>query len=283
MELKGLKKLYGLDALITESKSDKLFYKEGIYHLAIHSLQSGKYQPRSEMDESSLKELASSIQSQGILLPLIVRLDEEKYEIIAGERRWRAAKMLGLETVPAVIRNVTDDTALAFALIENIQRESLNSMDEALAFIRLRDQFSMTHEEIAERVGRSRSAVTNLMRLFGLSEEVKQLLQSKRIEMGHARALLSLSEQQQRLIAQEIVEKRLSVRDTEKLVKKNKNSVFISKNDPYHEKIIVWEKLLSDQLSTKVRINLNHQGNGKVIIHVNSVDKIDWLIRMTNI
>lgn len=280
MELKGLKSLHGLDDLLAESKLAKPPTNESIYNLSIDNLQSGKYQPRSEMDESSLQELAASIQSQGIILPLIVRhLNGDKYEIIAGERRWRAAKMAGLQIVPAIIRDIPDETALAFALIENIQRESLNPMDEALAFARLKDDFSMTHEEIATRVGRSRSSVSNLLRLLGLCDEVKDFLRARKLEMGHARALLSLAFVDQRRLAEQIVEKSLSVREAEKLVQRSRDSILTpysaNKSD---ERVSAWENSLSKLLSAKVKINLNANGDGKVVVYVHSADEIDWLL-----
>lgn len=286
MELKGLKGLQGLDTLLAESKSEELTSKESIFHLSLNSLQPGKYQPRTDLDESSLQELAASIQSQGIILPLIVRglndirgLNDNSYEIIAGERRWRAARMAGLETVPAIIRNIPDETALAFALIENIQRESLNPIDEALAFSRLKDDFSMTHEEIAERVGRSRSAVTNLMRLLGLREEVKNLLRARKMEMGHARALISLDHDNQLIAADKIMRNGLSVREAEKLVQKilQPNSHIFCGNIK-DERISVWENQLSNLLSSKAKISLGKNGDGKVVLYINSPDEIEWLI-----
>lgn len=280
MELKGLKGLHALDTLLAESKSEELPTQESIFNLSLHSLQPGKYQPRTDLDENSLSDLASSIQAQGIILPLIVRsLNGGHYEIIAGERRWRAARMIGLKTVPVIIRNIPDETALAFAIIENIQRESLNPIDEALAFQRLKDDFLMTHEEIAERVGRSRSAVTNLMRLLGLSEEIKALLKTRKLEMGHARALISLEHDNQIVIANKIVQYGLSVRETEKLVQKRFQSsvLYTNAND---ERVSIWENQLSNLLFSKVKIKFDKNGKGKITFNINSTDKIEWLIEI---
>ena len=282
MELKGLKRLQGLDTLLAESKTNELSSEERIFNLSVDVLQTGKYQPRTQLDEESLAELAASIQSQGILLPLIVRrMSSDRYEIIAGERRWRAAKLVGLKVIPAIIRDIPDETALAFALIENIQREALNPIDEALAFARLKEDFFMTHEEISERVGRSRSSVTNLMRLLGLEEQVKELLKARKFEMGHARALLSLEAKDQLEIAQQIVEDGLSVRETEKRVQRMRQpSSQPNKKTPYDDKIDEWEQSLGSLLSTKVKINLSKKGDGRVVIQVHSPSDIVALIEM---
>jgi ParB family chromosome partitioning protein len=280
MELKGLKRLQGLDTLLAESKANELTSEERIFNLAVDVLQTGKYQPRTQLDENSLAELAASIKAQGIILPLIVRrMSPDRYEIIAGERRWRAAKLAGLEAIPAIIRDIPDETALAFALIENIQRESLNPIDEALAFARLKEDFFMTHEEISERVGRSRSSVTNLLRLLGLEEEVKRLLKARKFEMGHARALLSLEAKDQLAIAQQIVQNGLSVRETEKRVQKMRQPLSLKiKTSAYESKINGWEKTLERLLSVKVKINLGSQGDGRVVIHIHSPAEIEQLI-----
>jgi ParB family chromosome partitioning protein len=279
-ELKGLRNLQGLDSLIAQSKSAE-FSKETYFNLPVGLLISGKYQPRTDIDQNDLNELVSSIKSQGILLPLIVRkINEEKFEIIAGERRWRAAKLVGLSTVPAIIREVSDETALAFALIENLQREGLNPIDEALAFSRLRDEFSLTHEEISERVGRSRSAVTNLIRLLVLNDFVKDMLRAGKIEMGHARALLSLDEKNQQEIAQLVINKNLSVRETEKLVQdyKSQPHMQIPNENKYGDQVKNWEQRLTEKLSANVKVMLNSKGEGRVVIRVHSPDEIEWII-----
>ncbi len=284
VELKGLKGLLGLDSLIQDSKDDS--QKQTISRLSVDILSSGKYQPRTEIDDQSILELAASIKSQGIIQPLIVRnIDKDQFEIIAGERRWRAAIIAGLQYVPAIVRNVTDETALAFALIENIQRQALNPIDEAFALIRLKEEFSMTHEQIAERVGRSRSAVTNLIRLLTLQEEVRDLLKVGKIEMGHARALLALDTNLQLMAAETIILKRMSVRETEKMVHKIKSAPTINpcpKDNPLDEKVHGWINELTQRLSSNVKIHLNSKGEGKIIIQVNSPDEIEWLIEKIN-
>jgi len=285
VELIGLKGLQGLDDLLVETKSEKLPAKETIFNLSIDVLQSGKYQPRSHIDDAALHELASSIRSQGIILPLVVRsLAVNQYEIIAGERRWRAAKIAGLKHVPVVIRDVPDETALAFALIENIQREALNPIEEALAFARLKNDFLMTHDEIAERVGRSRSAVTNLMRLLGLHDEVKALVRVRIIEMGHARALLGLNEHDQKAFAEKIVEKKLSVRDTERMVKKNKRSNINQSVDHGNldDRISAWERLFYELFSLPVQIQPSKVGGYKIIIQSHSADDIERILKTIN-
>jgi len=280
LELKGLKGLHSLDKLLHDSKEG--LPRQNLTNLSVDALTPGKYQPRTDFDEASLAELATSIKADGIIQPLIVRsLQAGRYEIIAGERRWRAAKLAGLQEVPAIIRTVSDETALAFALIENIQRENLNPIDEAVSLVRLKDEFAMTHEDIATRVGRSRSAVTNLMRLLSLHDEVKELLRMRKIEMGHARALLALPEDQQIVLAQKIVENELSVREAEKLVQKTKTSQQTHSERPSHvsnELLSTWMRTLSDQLSTKVKINFNGKGEGRVVIHVDSPQEVEWLI-----
>lgn len=280
VELKGLTGLKGLDSLLVTVKAEDLS-KENFFNIPLDRLVSGKYQPRTEMDEESLEDLVASIQAQGIILPLIVRRQSSgQFEIIAGERRWRAAKLANLKTVPAIIRDVSDNTALAFALIENIQREDLNPMDEALAFMRLKDEFSMTHEEVAERVGKSRSAVTNLLRLLLLHDEVKDLLRSGKIEMGHARALLVLDQPAQLEVAQKIVCQHLSVRETEKLVQRLKLPIHRPLVEEYEFKdnITQWEKALTAKLSSPVKVTLNSKGEGRVIINVHSPEEVEWLI-----
>lgn len=279
LELKGLRNLSGLDDLLAESKAGE-FAKENIFHLPIDLLVSGKYQPRTIIDDESIQELAASIKSQGIILPLIVRrLDAKKFEIVAGERRWRAATVAQLKTVPAIIRDIPDQTACAFALIENIQRESLNAIDEAVAFERLITEFFLTHEEIAERVGRSRPTVTNLIRLLSLDEKVKDLLRNRKLEMGHARALLALTAEKQREVAKKIINKSLSVRETEKLVQNIKSTkISLPAENHFKDQIVEWEHALSKKLSSAVKIKLNTEGEGKVIISIKSPDEIIWLI-----
>lgn len=280
LELKGFKGLRDLESLISVSKQDKTI-SQNLEYLAIDLLQSGKYQPRKEFADESLLELADSIKAQGIIQPLIVRqIETNRYEIIAGERRWRAAKKAELTEVPAIIRNVEDNTALAFALIENIQREDLNPIEKAYALSQLRDEFSMSHAAIAETVGQSRVAVTNILRLLSLEETVKILLQSGKLDMGHARALLTLEPEQQLMLAQKIIEKGLTVRDAEKLVGNIRSPKKASREEVggYHYDTSPWVNELSKKISSKVDIKLNAKGTGKIIIQVNSPDEIDWLI-----
>lgn len=287
VELRGLKGLQGLDldGLLHDSK--KQIPTHQISNLPLDVLTSGKYQPRTEINDESLFDLAASIKAQGIIQPLIVRnISAGQYEIIAGERRWRAAKIAGLLDVPAIIRNVTDETALAFALIENIQRESLNPIDEAASLVRLKDEFSMTHEEIAERVGRSRSAVTNLMRLLSLHQDVQGWLRINKIEMGHARALLSLDLQMQLKVAQRVIEKGMSVRDIEKVVQSIIKSPHRTQEfmpGKFDVKISDWTRALSKKLSSNVKIHLNAKGEGKITINVQSPEEIEWLIEAIKI
>jgi len=208
----------GLDALLSGGKSEK---DEVMRELNVTLLKPGKYQPRTHMDETSLNELATSIKAQGVMQPILVRqLADSSYEIIAGERRWRAAQLAGLSHVPVLVRSVPDNAALAMALIENIQRENLNPLEEAVGIQRLIDEFKMTHQVAADAVGRSRSAASNLLRLLKLPRAVQNMLMENKLDMGHARALLPLEGVQQILLANKIVLDQLSVRDAEKLVQK---------------------------------------------------------------
>ena len=278
LELKGLMGLRQLDTLLSNANSTTQF-KENVLNLSIDSLKPGRYQPRTTINTEELKELANSIRAQGIILPLIVRkLDEKRFEIIAGERRWRAAQLVGLGTVPVIVRDISDDTAVAFGLIENIQRESLNPIDEATAFLRLKEQFCMTHEEIAERIGRSRSSITNSLRLLMLPSLVKDLVQSRKLEMGHARALLALEESSQFEIAQEIISKKLSVRETERFIKNFKKPLKNINNCNLTEKVLQWENFFTNKFLLPVKILVNSEGKGKIIIQVQSIKKINQLI-----
>ena len=279
IELKGLKGLRQLESLVTESKSADPTV-EHLQHLPLDTLTPGKYQPRKRINDSVLNELADSIKVHGIIQPLIVRkLNENQYEIVAGERRWRAAKLAGLSKVPAVIRDVDDNTTLALALIENLQRENLNPIEEAAAFARLKNEFLMTHSQIAEIVGRSRASITNVLRLITLSDHVKILLQDNVIDMGHARALLTLEKDQQVLVAEKIVRNGLTVRAAEKLVKAIKfPKIKFPKKSLTNEREKQWISILNEKLSSRVSIKLSDDGIGKLIIHVNSVDELDWLV-----
>ncbi len=252
--------------------------------LPIDVLQRGRYQPRHEIDPVALQELADSIKAQGVVQPIVVRPISEpgKYEIIAGERRWRACQLAGIHEIPTVIRDVPDQTAMAMALIENIQREDLNPIDESMALQRLIDEFGLTQQETGDAVGRSRSAVTNLLRLLSLNTEVKTMLEKGELEMGHARALLAIEGGKQTLIAREVVKKGLSVRDTEKLVRKENEPDTKSGSqkatgqvDPNVEQL---QSTLSEKFGAKVQIQYNSKGKGKLIVEYNSFDELDGII-----
>lgn len=283
LELKGLKLLRALD---NSFKDEESILRESITYLAVELLSNGKYQPRKQFDESILEELANSIKIQGIIQPLIVRkTTEERYEIIAGERRWRAAKKAGLTHVPAIIRNIDDNVALAFSLIENIQRENLNPIEEAFALNRFREEFQMTHEDIAQMIGRSRVSITNSLRLLSLEPRVIEMLSEGKIDMGHARALLKLSPEQQYEVACAVYEKQLNVRYTEALANRLKSSGRHNKTmsvAKLHDKCEEWSSCLSQQFTTNVSVKINAEGKGKVVIEVNSASEVDWLIKLIN-
>ncbi|MCG3864388.1 MULTISPECIES: ParB/RepB/Spo0J family partition protein [unclassified Photobacterium] len=249
--------------------------------LAIERLQSGQYQPRKSVADDTLAELAESIRAQGIIQPIVVRrLVDQGFEIIAGERRWQAAKIAGLTTVPCLVKIVDDRATIAIALIENIQREDLNAIEEAVALARLQQEFSLTHQQIAEAVGKSRAAVSNLLRLNQLSEPVKQLVEQKKLEMGHARALLSLDEVQQLATAQKIVNNLLTVREAEKLVKTLLNPSIPKVPVPQSEHVALLQNRLTEQLGTKVAINQTKSGKGKIVINFDQQDKLEQILAM---
>lgn len=248
--------------------------------LPVEWLQRGRYQPRRDMDQEKLEELAASIRSQGVMQPIVVRaVGHEKYEIIAGERRWRAAQLAGLDSIPAVIREVPDEAAIAMALIENLQREDLNPMDEAIALANLKDEFNLTHQEVADAVGKNRTTVTNLLRLMTLEEDVRTLLEHGDIEMGHARALLALEKRDQVEAARQVVAKGLSVRQTEELVR-NFSQIKAKKPEPKREDPNVKQLLtdLSDKLGAPVQIAQGKGGKGKLVISYNSLDELDGIL-----
>jgi ParB family transcriptional regulator, chromosome partitioning protein len=251
-------------------------------------LQRGKYQPRVDMRAETLTELADSIKSQGLVQPILVRPvggripgESQRYEIIAGERRWRAAQMAGLTEIPAVIRDVPDEAAVSMALIENIQREDLNPLEEAGALLRLTQEFGLTHQAAADAVGRSRAAVSNLLRLMELADEVKELLEQRRIEMGHARALLGLTSRRQQIeVAGLVAKKALSVRDTEALVRRIMNppssaSEGVKAVDPDIQRL---ERELADKLGAKVMFQHNASGKGKLVVTYNSLDELEGIL-----
>lgn len=249
--------------------------------LEVDQLQVGKYQPRRDMSIDALDELASSIKVQGILQPIVVReTGHQKYEIIAGERRWRAAKIVGLKNVPCLLKNVDDNAAIAIALIENIQRENLNAMEEAIAYKRLLEEFELTHNEVAKAVGKSRTTVSNLLRLNNLNQAVKLFIEQGDIEMGHARALLALTEGRQLELAKVVIAKQLSVRDTEKLVKKENTPKPESKINKVDDKLVAIEGQLTEKLGTSVSLSQGKNGKGKLVINFKENDKLQEILAL---
>jgi ParB family chromosome partitioning protein len=246
--------------------------------LPLDVIRPGRYQPRSVFDEEKLEELASSIRAQGVVQPIVVRsAGDGEFELIAGERRWRAAQLAEIADIPALVRDVTDEVAVAMSLIENIQREDLNPLEEATALRRLIDEFQMTHQEAADAVGRSRAAVSNLLRLLELVQEVKDMVDVRAIEMGHARALLSLDEELQVQAAREVINKRLSVRATETLVRRllhPKKSVE-RRVDP---DILRLQNHLGEALGARVKIQHQASGKGKLVISYNNADEFDGIL-----
>ncbi len=275
----------GLNALLGESAggaASETSEPEGTYReLAVELLQPGKYQPRSGMDEGKLTELADSIAAQGMVQPIVVRsVGAGKYEIIAGERRWRAAQLAGLAEVPVLVREVSDQATVAMALIENIQREDLNPLEESAALKRLIEEFELTHEAAARAVGRSRAAVSNLLRLQELEPAVKKLVESGSLEMGHARALLGLTGAEQAQAARQVALKGLSVRETEALVKRwLKGDSGASKpavaKDPNIQQL---ETDLGDRLAAKVQLKHSASGKGQLVVNYNSLDELDGIL-----
>ena len=280
MKLKGLGR--GLDALLAGNETQN---REQQRSLLVANLQPGKYQPRTQMDGASLEELAASIRAQGLMQPILVRpiggsLGEDRFEIVAGERRWRAAQMAGLGEVPALIREIPDESALAMALIENIQRENLNPLEEAQGLQRLIDEFSMTHQEAADAVGRSRPAASNLLRLLQLVAPVQDLLMRGDIDMGHARALLPLSGAVQIQLAQRVVQKGLSVRDTERLVQHAlKPPKPVQANKPDRDVLRLQEEL-SDTLGANVEIRTTKKGAGSIKIDFGNLDQLEGILQV---
>jgi len=261
---------------------------DGLKNLPVEHLQRGQYQPRVDMRQDSLEELAESIKAQGVVQPIVARPISKKdgvqrYEIIAGERRWRAAQMAGLADIPAVIRDVSDESAIAMALIENIQREDLNPLEEARALDRLIREFDLTHAEAAKAVGRSRASVSNLLRLQDLSDKVKPMLEDRQIEMGHARALLAISNATQQFdAARRVVKNSLSVRETEKLIRRildGGNSKPARKTPAQNADIRRLEIEVSEKLGAKVKVDHTAKGAGQIIIQYNSLDELDGILK----
>ncbi|MAZ90160.1 MAG: chromosome partitioning protein ParB [Cellvibrionaceae bacterium] len=248
--------------------------------LPVEFIQRGKYQPRKDMHPEALEELAESIKAQGVMQPIVVRpISSDKYEIIAGERRWRATQLAGLDSIPCVVRDVPDEAAIAMALIENIQREDLNPMEEAVALKRLQDEFELTHAEVAQAVGKSRTTVTNLLRLMALSEDVKTMLEHGDLEMGHARSMLSLDAAEQRDVAKQVVAKGLSVRQTEALVRKIQQGApqIVVAQKPSSD-VLKLEESLSEKVGVPVSISHSAKGKGKLVLSYNSLDELDGIL-----
>ncbi|WP_288108398.1 ParB/RepB/Spo0J family partition protein [Limnobacter sp.] len=272
----------GLEALLGPSASEGESQTTGeqVLTVPLEKLQAGKYQPRSRMDETSLLELAESIKSQGIMQPILVRpVGSGRYEIIAGERRFRASKMAGLGEVPVLVRAVPDESALAMALIENIQREDLNPLEEAQGVQRLIKEFNLTHDDAAQAIGRSRSTTSNLLRLLNLVDSVQTMLLAGDIEMGHARALLSLTAAEQIACANEVVNRRLSVRETEKLVADwMKEGERLVPKSPQNADVRRLEESLADWIACGVQLKANPSGKGSLTLKFSNLDELDGIL-----
>ncbi|MFR0673864.1 ParB/RepB/Spo0J family partition protein [Enterobacterales bacterium AW_CKDN230030176-1A_HGKHYDSX7] len=276
----------GLDALLSgpsisalEEQAVKVDRKE-LQHLPVDLIQRGKYQPRRDMDPQALEELAHSIRAHGVMQPIVVRpIDDERYEIIAGERRWRATQQAGLDTIPAMVRVLPDEAAIAMALIENIQREDLNPLEEAMALQRLQQEFELTQQQVADAVGKSRVTIANLLRLISLPEAIKTMLAHGDLEMGHARALLGLGEDRQVEGARHVVARGLTVRQTEALVRQwlsdKPEAVEAPKPDPDISRL---EQRLAERLGSAVQIKHGQKGKGQLVIRYNSLDELQGVL-----
>ena len=272
----------GLDALLS-GDMESISSGDALRMLNISQMQPGKFQPRSYMDDAALQTLADSIKTQGIMQPILVReISSDKYEIIAGERRWRASQIAGLDEVPVLVRDIADESALAMALIENIQRENLNPLEEAQGIKRLIDEFGMTHEKAADAVGRSRVAVSNILRLLTLSHPVQEMLLQNKLDMGHARALIGLDAAQQILLANKIVKLKLSVREVEALAKQQQTptqgSTKVKQKISTNQDVACLQDTLSDKLGAKVSIAAKANGAGVLKISYSNLDQLDDII-----
>ena len=286
---KGLEALLGSgvsqlkEAVSVTAKDDVLSTSDPEFqHLAVDVIQRGRYQPRTTFKPEALQELADSIKAQGVVQPIVVRplqATPGQYELVAGERRWRAAQLAGLHEIPAVIRDISDQEAMAVALIENIQRQELNPIEEAKALVRLVEEFGLTHQEAADAVGRSRASVSNLLRLLSLETDVRHMLEDGQIEMGHARAILGLEAKKQLQAAKEVAKKGLSVRETEQLVRRltapKSEKPEKAGLDPDTRKL---QESLSEKLGAKVVFQHSSKGKGKMLIHYNSIDELDGIL-----
>jgi len=277
----------GLTALLINNKdrsNDEVAAAQDniLKELPLEVIQRGKYQPRRDMDPEALEDLARSIRQQGVMQPIVVRsVGGDNYEIIAGERRWRASQLAGIDKIPVIIRDVPDEAAIAMSLIENIQRENLNPVEEAMALQRLQNEFDLTQAQVAEAVGKSRSTITNLLRLLALAEDVRTMLERGDVDMGHARSLLSLKENQQSDTARVIVDKGLSVRQTEALVRRIQSTQETGKQAS-KPAIDADVKRLQDELAARlgsvVKIDYDQKGKGKLVIRYNSLDELDGIL-----
>lgn len=284
---RGLASGRGLDALLGTIQKEKLQLEVQqldhgqLQYIDVALLQRGAFQPRRSIDEDELQQLTLSIEQHGVMQPIVIRKIENQavpYEIIAGERRWRAAQRAGLTQVPAIVRDLNDQVAMALALIENIQRQDLNPMDQALALQRFHDEFGLSHQEIADTVGKARTTVSNLLRLLSLAEPVKTLMQQGALDMGHARALLSLKANEQVKLAAQVVDKSLSVRQTEQLVKAINQPTAPKPAVAVAPDISQLTERLSERFGANVKIEHNKQGKGKMIIHYHSLDELDGIL-----
>lgn len=289
LKKRGLGK--GLDALLSTShaaskrlepkatEGEQDIKNDDLITLDIDRLQPGKYQPRKDMSTEALEELAESIRAQGVIQPIVVRkVSAEGYEIIAGERRWRASQLAGLTKIPCIVKQVPDEAAVAIALIENIQREDLNAMEEAIALNRLIEEFELTHQQIADAVGKSRATVSNLLRLNGLNEPVKRMLEYGDIDMGHGRALLAIEGDEQTNLARLVVSKELTVRETERLVNKTLNQTEIVEKPAKDHDVVRLESQLIERLGAKVSLTHNKKGKGKMVINYQNLAELEGII-----
>lgn len=269
----------GLEALLGGGVSAEATSGDALRELNLNQLQPGQYQPRRDMKPEALESLAESIRAQGVVQPIVVRPIAGGYEIVAGERRWRAAHLAGLKQIPAIVREIPDQAALAVALIENIQREDLNPLEEATALQRLQKEYRLTHQQCAEAVGRSRAAVSNLLRLLDLKEEVQVMLREGKLEMGHARALLALDGTEQARFAQRVANLGLSVRQTEALVQSRRSDAKQkSRRAAPNPRLQGFEKDLAKKLSTPVRIQPGERGRGRIVISYGNLDQLDAIL-----
>ncbi|WP_027670549.1 ParB/RepB/Spo0J family partition protein [Rheinheimera baltica] len=278
----------GLDALLTSNRTSNNETvsptTSELQKLPVEFLTPGKYQPRKDMSQEALEDLASSIRAQGIIQPIVVRpIAKDKFEIIAGERRWRASQLAQLAEVPCIIKDVPDEAAVAIALIENIQREDLNAMEEAVALDQLLTEFGLTHQQVADAVGKSRASVTNLLRLNQLNDDVKLLLEHGDIDMGHARALLALHDNEQSDAARLVAAKQLTVRETENLVRRILEPKPAVAEKPRDPDVLALEQRLSERFAAPVQISYNNKGKGKLEINYSSLAELDGIINKLNI